>query len=117
MNKKFIAGLIGISIFLVGCSSVANTPKVTTNNNSNQNTVNTTKTFTVSELSKYDGKNGNSSYVAIDGVVYDVTNARAWRNGNHQGGAVAGKDLSKLISMSPHGSSVLANLPIVGKLQ
>ena len=32
------------------------------------------KIFTEKELGKYDGQNGNPAYVAIDGVVYDVTN-------------------------------------------
>ena len=35
------------------------------------------KIFTEKELGKYDGQNGNPAYVAIDGVVYDVTNVSA----------------------------------------
>ena len=39
------------------------------------------KIFTEKELGKYDGQNGNPAYVAIDGVVYDVTNVSAWKDG------------------------------------
>lgn len=75
----------------------------------------TSKTFTTDELATYDGQNGNPAYVAIDGVVYDVTNSSQWKNGSHQG-LTAGKDLSDDISKSPHGKKVLQQLPVVGTL-
>ncbi|QAA33175.1 cytochrome b5 domain-containing protein [Clostridium manihotivorum] len=77
----------------------------------------TGKTFTLDELQKYDGKNGNPAYVAVDGVVYDVTHAEKWRNGVHQDWVTAGKDLSKEIRQSSHGTSVLKDLTVVGKLK
>lgn len=73
------------------------------------------KTFTLDELAQYDGKNGNDAYVAVAGTVYDVTNADRWQNGNHYG-VQAGTDCTTAISRSPHGSSVLDGLPIVGTL-
>ena len=73
------------------------------------------KTFTLDELAQYDGKNGNDAYVAVDGTVYDVTNESQWQNGNHHG-VQAGTDCTTAISHSPHGSSVLDGLPIVGTL-
>ena len=36
----------------------------------------TEKTFTLAQLAQYDGQNGQPAYVAVDGVVYDVTNSR-----------------------------------------
>ena len=43
------------------------------------------KIFTEEELERYDGQNGNPAYVAIDGVVYDVTDVSAWKGGVHHG--------------------------------
>ncbi|SIO01732.1 Predicted heme/steroid binding protein [Carnobacterium alterfunditum] len=74
-----------------------------------------TKNFTLDELSQYDGKNGNDAYVAVAGNVYDVTNADKWQNGNHYG-VQAGTDCTTAINSSPHGSSVLDGLIIVGTL-
>lgn len=90
-----------------------------TNNSSGSNTTNSSssKTFTLDELKKYNGQNGNPAYVAVNGTVYDVTNARRWKNGRHQNGIVAGMDLTSALPQSPHGDSVLKELPIVGKLK
>lgn len=74
-------------------------------------------TFTLEELAQFDGKDGNQAYVAVDGVVYDVTNNPRWSGGTHQG-LTAGQDLTDEINrMSPHGTRVLNNLPIVGRLE
>ena len=82
---------------------------------SSSSTQSNAQTFTLDELSQYDGKNGNDAYVAVDGIVYDVTNAAKWQNGSHYG-VQAGTDCTTAISRSPHGSSVLDGLPIVGTL-
>lgn len=71
--------------------------------------------LTKEELKQYDGKDGHKAYVAIDGTIYDVTDVDAWKNGEHHGN-VAGKDLSEVITTAPHKKSVLAKLPVVGKL-
>jgi predicted heme/steroid binding protein len=72
--------------------------------------------LTVEELAAYNGKDGKPAYVAVNGVIYDVTNVPAWQNGMHKGN-VAGNDLTEAIKKSPHGESVLKNLPVVGKLK
>lgn len=75
------------------------------------------KIFTLTELSKYNGQNGNPAYIAVDGIVYDVSNVREWRNGTHNG-FDAGKDLTEEIkNISPHGVSKLKGIPVVGKLK
>ena len=92
---------------------VSSKAPTTTNKDMNKTTE---KTFTVEELKKFNGENGNPSYVAISGTVYDVSNNKAWKNGMHKGNT-AGKDLSQeLLTKSPHGEKVLPELPIVGKL-
>lgn len=72
--------------------------------------------LTLDELSEYNGKNGMPAYVAVDGVIYDVTNVKEWPGGEHNGFA-AGNDLTEEIkNVSPHGISKLDGLPVVGKL-
>lgn len=71
------------------------------------------KTFSKDELAKYNGQNGNDAYVAYKNVVYDVTNHSKWKNGQHNG-QKAGTDLTKALSLSPHGDKVFQDLPVVG---
>ena len=74
------------------------------------------KVFTLEELSGYDGKDGRPAYVAVDGVVYDVSDKPLWAGGEHQNKVSAGLDLSEAILQSPHGKAKLKDLPVVGKL-
>lgn len=72
--------------------------------------------LTLEELSKYDGQDGNKAYIAVDGVIYDVTDSGPWGNGSHNG-FTAGKDLSKEIKeISPHGIAKLENVVEIGTL-
>jgi predicted heme/steroid binding protein/uncharacterized membrane protein len=74
-------------------------------------------TFTEQQLSFYDGRNGRPAYVAVDGIVYDVSNSKYWKNGIHENMHHAGEDLSSDINEAPHGRDVLKNLPRVGTLK
>ena len=76
----------------------------------------TNQTFTLDELSEYDGKDGNLAYVAVDGVVYDVTGVDAWAGGEHAEDLTAGNDHTEAILASPHGKDVLDDLTEVGTL-
>lgn len=75
----------------------------------------TEKIFTLDELKNYDGKEGRKAYIAVDGVVYDVTNVATWQGGTHHGNN-AGNDVSDRIVKAPHGKSILEKLEVVGKL-
>lgn len=95
----------------------------TTNTSSTSGTTSTASTstavlkvFTLDELAKDNGQNGQPAYVAYKGSVYDVSNVPQWRNGTHNG-EKAGTDITNDLSKSPHGDSVIANLPKVGTLQ
>lgn len=73
--------------------------------------------LTLEELKQYDGQEGRPAYVAIDGVIYEVTRVSVWSGGRHQGNT-AGQDLTDALkNRSPHGIRVLGNLRVVGKLK
>jgi predicted heme/steroid binding protein len=58
------------------------------------------KTFTKTQLAKFDGKNGSAAYVAYEGIVYDVSSR--WEDGEHHG-IKAGADItSRLNNCSFH---------------
>lgn len=72
--------------------------------------------LTLAELAKYNGKDGNPAYVAVDGIIYDVSASPAWKNGGHNG-FEAGKDLTNEIkTISPHGVVKLDNVPEIGRI-
>lgn len=70
------------------------------------------KTFTLTELVKYNGQNGNKVYVAVDGDVYDLT--AVFQGGKHFS-HYAGTELTNAF-YSYHAKQVLSKYPIVGKL-
>ena len=73
--------------------------------------------LTLDELAQYNGQNGNPAYIAVDGVIYDVTNVPQWKGGAHNG-FTAGNDLTEQIkTISPHGLKVLGQVPMVGVIK
>lgn len=72
--------------------------------------------FTLAQLAAYNGQNGAAAYIAVDGIVYDVTNASGWTNGRHNGILYAGTDATVAFQESPHSSAILNGLPVVGTL-
>lgn len=75
-----------------------------------------TKEFTLSELAQFDGTMGRPAYVAVNGIVYDVSDNSKWSGAKHYG-LTAGKDLTSQFE-SCHGiATKLAKLPKVGILK
>lgn len=74
------------------------------------------RVFTTEELSEYDGKDGREAYTSYEGVVYDVTDSRLWKLGEHFG-LEAGKDLTEEMKDAPHGDEVFAGFTVVGTLE
>jgi predicted heme/steroid binding protein len=72
------------------------------------------ETFTAATLAKYDGLNGNPAYVAVDGIVYDVTKVPEWAGGSHVNRFQAGKDYSAEFANAPHNKVVFDGVPVVG---
>jgi predicted heme/steroid binding protein len=75
----------------------------------------TERVFTTSELATFNGQNGQPAYVAVDGVVYDVTNNPSWAGGNHRG-VQAGQDVSTMIPASHRADMRFEANPVVGTL-
>ena len=73
------------------------------------------RTFTKEELSKFNGKSGMQAYVAVNGIIYDVTNSAAWGAATHFG-LSAGNDLTAQFASCHAGQPILQKLPQVGKM-
>ena len=104
----FLALIFTFGFSLIACQSTPNDNLNLVNNAS------ATRTFTLNELAQYTGANGTTAYIAVDGVVYDVTNV--FVNGTHQGLQLGGTDATTVFSISPHSASLLSTLPVVGTL-
>ena len=75
-----------------------------------------TDAFQLSELPKYDGKEGRPAYVVYRNKVYDVSESPKWAGGAHFRAHVAGQDLTKKLEAAPHGEEVLERFPVVAEL-
>ncbi|MFC1711059.1 cytochrome b5 domain-containing protein [Patescibacteria group bacterium] len=70
------------------------------------------RTFTSKELSGFNGLDSNEAYVAVDGLVYDLTSV--FENGKHYG-YFAGKDLTDEF-YAKHEKNKIEKYPVIGKL-
>ena len=75
------------------------------------------KEFDAEELARFNGENGNPTYVAYDGKVYDVSESKLWRKGQHMNRHPSGVDLTNDMQAAPHASDVLERYPQVGTLK
>lgn len=92
-------------------NSTSSTPSVSSDSASSTYD-NSIKTFTLAELSKYNGENGNPAYVAVDGDIYDLSSV--FTTGKHFS-HYAGTELTNAF-YSYHAKRSLSKYPIVGKL-
>jgi len=72
------------------------------------------KEFDADELAGFNGENGNPTYIAYDGKVYDVSESKLWRNGQHMNRHRSGDDLTSDMQAAPHDFNVLERFPQVG---
>lgn len=70
--------------------------------------------FTRSQLALHNGQDKETIYVAYQGLVYDVTTSRLWRNGKHYE-HWAGQDLTAELADAPHSAQVFEKFEAVGK--
>lgn len=82
----------------------------------NQEITSEQRVFTQEELAEYDGSGGKPAYVAVNGIVYDVSLEATWGGSTHFN-QYAGKDLTLQFN-GCHGGKleILRNLPQVGVL-
>jgi len=114
-----IIAVLLLSSLLVfqGCGSVTSATAAPASTESVETTADTEVVMTLEELAQYNGKDGNPAYIAVDGVIYDVSDVSQWKDGEHNGFS-AGQDLTDEIkNISPHGVSKLTGLPVVGRLE
>ncbi len=79
------------------------------------------RTFTAEELKKYNGLGGMPVYVAVDGIVYDLSRSKYWKTGEHMKMHAAGADLSSALhdqapKMIHKNGKILEKMPKVGVL-
>lgn len=109
-----------ILAFAVGGCGGSATETTTPQTSGPSTTAATEIEFTLDELAEFDGLEGRPAYVAVDGIVYDVSDSARWRQGSHSPcnlGASAGRDLSDVIEQAPANMrALLGRMPVVGSL-
>lgn len=71
--------------------------------------------FSRAQLALRNGQDREEIWIAYQGIIYDVTGSRLWRNGRHYE-HWAGQDLTAELSAAPHGEIVFSRYPAVGRL-
>jgi len=75
------------------------------------------KEFDADELAGFNGESGNPTYIAYDGKVYDVSQSKLWRKGQHMNRHRSGENLTSDMQAAPHDFNVLERFPQVGTLK
>lgn len=71
--------------------------------------------FTRSQLALRNGQDKPEVWVALHGVIYEVTLSRLWRNGKHYE-HWAGQDLTDELKDAPHTEKVFDKFKPIGRL-
>lgn len=72
--------------------------------------------FTIEELAGFNGLDGKPAYVAVNGIVYDVSLEPTWAGASHFG-ILAGRDVTAQFSQCHKAIELLLKLPRVGTLK
>ena len=71
--------------------------------------------YTRGQLALRNGQDKPQIWVAYNGVIYDVTESKLWRNGKHYE-HWAGQDLTDELKDAPHSEKVFEKFKVVGKI-
>ena len=74
------------------------------------------ETFTKQQLAKRNGQDREEIWIAYNDFIYDVTDSRLWRNGQHYE-HWAGQDLTEELVDAPHDVKVFEKFTVVGILK
>lgn len=77
--------------------------------------MNELKLYSKSQLALRNGNDKPEIWVAYEGMIYDVSESRLWRRGQHYE-HWAGQDLTEELREAPHTAAVFAKFKVVGKL-
>lgn len=72
--------------------------------------------YSKSYLALRNGQDKADIWVALNGIIYDVTESRLWKNGKHYE-HWAGQDLTDELKDAPHTGAVFLKFKAVGKLK
>lgn len=72
--------------------------------------------YTKAQLALRNGQDKPDIWVAYQGVIYEVTASRLWRDGKHYE-HWAGQDLTEELADAPHNARVFDKFKIIGKLK
>lgn len=75
-----------------------------------------TRRVTADELAGNDGKAGHKAWVAVNGVVYDMSGIRSWPSGGHHG-VRAGTDATAAFVKSAHAVATLQSMKVIGGIE
>ena len=73
------------------------------------------KTYTINQLALRNGSDKPEIWCAFNGLIYDVSQSKLWRNGKHYE-HWAGQDLTDEMKDAPHTQHVFEKFDIVGRL-
>ena len=71
--------------------------------------------FTKQQLALRNGQDKPEIWVAVDGIIYDVTRSRLWSKGKHYE-HWAGQDLTDELKDAPHTRKVFEKFSVIGLL-
>ena len=71
--------------------------------------------FTAQQLALRNGQDRPEVWCAYRGLIYDLSDSRMWRGGQHYE-HWAGQDLTDELSSAPHDERVFARFAVVGRL-